>query len=382
MKLSEFTLVRLACAYFFICPGITYGLFTSRLPALKAQTGANEAQIGLMLFCFGGASLVSLFASSWFLKKLGNRNVLLYGTVIVLIAFILMGFASHPYLLGLCAIPAGLGTGFVDVSMNTQGVQIEKKYTASCMAFMHASYSFGGVIGALSGSIFAGLGYGFLPNVLVMLGIYFLFLFKAHQYLLSETFEAKEKEETAVKTFIPLFVVFCGILVMLSNASEGGIGEWGSLFMHDIKGASEQAAALVYAGFSITAMFSRFFGDRMREHFGDMKLCTFGTMTAVIGLSMAIFLQETIFAVFGFALMGMGLSPLAPVLFSQAGKYPNVNTAKACAAVSIFAYSGLLFFPPFLGFIAYGYGLDKTMFVVLAMCILLCFGIIALGKKK
>lgn len=91
MKLSEFTLVRLACAYFFICPGITYGLFTSRLPALKAQTGANEAQIGLMLFCFGGASLVGLFASSWFLKKLGNRNVLLYGTVIVLIAFILMG---------------------------------------------------------------------------------------------------------------------------------------------------------------------------------------------------------------------------------------------------------------------------------------------------
>lgn len=62
------------------------------------------------------------------------------------------------------------------------------------MAFMHASYIFGGVIGALSGSIFAGLGYDFLPNVLVMLGIYFLFLFKAHQYLLSELSEPKEKK--------------------------------------------------------------------------------------------------------------------------------------------------------------------------------------------
>lgn len=74
MKLSEFAIVRLACAYFFICPGITYGIFTSRLPALKAQTGANEAQIGLVLLCFGGASLISLFSSSWFLKKVGKQK--------------------------------------------------------------------------------------------------------------------------------------------------------------------------------------------------------------------------------------------------------------------------------------------------------------------
>lgn len=101
MKFSEFALVRFACAYFFICPGITYGIFTSRLPALKAQTGANEAQIGLVFLCFGGASLAALFTSSWFLKKWGNRKLLFYGAVIVLLAVILIGIACNPYILGI-----------------------------------------------------------------------------------------------------------------------------------------------------------------------------------------------------------------------------------------------------------------------------------------
>lgn len=381
MKLSEFSLVRLACAYFFICPGLTYGIFTSRLPALKMQTGANAAQIGLILLCFGGASLVSLSASSWFFKRFENRNLLLTGSIIVLSAIVLMGFASNPYMLGLCAIVDGLATGFVDVAINTQGVQIEKKYRVSCMAFMHASYSFGGLIGALSGSLFAASGFNFLTNAVVMLGIYALFLFKAYCHLLTEPVQEKEKEEKG-KSFIPFFVFFCGLLTMLAYACEGAVAEWGSLFMHDIKHSPEYVAALVYAGFSITTMFCRFFGDRLREHFGGIKLCIMGAVVAVFGLALALFAQGMLFALFGFALMGLGLSPIAPVLFSLAGNYPNVNIAKACAAVSLLAYSGLLFFPPLLGFVAYNYGLDKIMFVVLVLCILLCFGIIALGRKK
>ena len=41
MKLSEFTVARAACAYFFLGPGLAYGMLTSRLPALKIQTGAD-----------------------------------------------------------------------------------------------------------------------------------------------------------------------------------------------------------------------------------------------------------------------------------------------------------------------------------------------------
>ena len=64
MKRTEFSITRAACAYFFLCPGLAYGVFTSRLPALKMQTGADESQIGLLLLCVGMSSLVALFCSS------------------------------------------------------------------------------------------------------------------------------------------------------------------------------------------------------------------------------------------------------------------------------------------------------------------------------
>ena len=60
MKWSEFSTARAACAYFFICPGLVYGLLTARLPALKTQTGADDAQIGLILLCLGVSGLAAL----------------------------------------------------------------------------------------------------------------------------------------------------------------------------------------------------------------------------------------------------------------------------------------------------------------------------------
>lgn len=381
MRVSELTAVRLACAYFFVCPGITYGIFTSRIPALKMQTGADEAQIGLILLSLGGASLVALFLSSWFIKKFSSKNVLTYASVLVLAAMMLYGLAPNPYVLGLLCLFAGFGTGLVDVTMNMQGVQIEKKYSVSCMAFMHASYSFGGVVGAVSGSVFAAFGLSPLINFVAMLGMYGIFRFWASPYLLDDTVSEGQKESRG-KFVLPLFVAFCGVMAMVAYACEGSVAEWGSLFMHTVKNASEQVSALVFAFFSGTTVFVRLFGDRMRGRFGDFRLCLTGSVTAVVGLSVALFMDGALLALCGFALMGAGISPIAPILFSRAGSYKGIDPGKACAAVSIFAYSGLLFHPPLLGFLAHAYGLDKALLVVLGMCIFLCIGSLAFGNKK
>ena len=75
----------------------------------------------------------------------------------------------------------------------------------------------------------------------------------------------------------------------------------------------------------------------------------------------------------GFA-MGVGLAPIVPILFSRAGNAPGVSPGKACATVSVFAYSGMLVFPPSLGALAHRVGLDRALLLVLAMCLLLALG--------
>lgn len=385
MKLSEFSAARLACAYFFICPGITYGIFTSRIPALKVQTGADEAQIGLILLCLGGSSLTTLLTSTWFLKRFGSKNVLRFGSLICLAAITLFGLAPNPYILGVFCLFAGFGTGLVDVAMNTQGVQIEKKYSVSCMAFMHASYSLGGVAGSVSGAVFAGLGLNPFINALAVLGFYSLFRFWAVPRLLNDTDKTilpKQQDNIVSSKGLPLFVIFCGIMAMVAYACEGAVAEWGSLFMHTVKNSSEQTAALVFACFSAATVFCRLFGDRMREYFGDFALCFGGAAVSAAGLSLALFSYTAVSALCGFALMGAGLSPVVPVLFSRAGQYPGINPSKAVAAVSVFSYSGLLFHPPLLGFLAHSKGLETALMVVLGMCIFLTAGTFFLRKRN
>ena len=380
MKWSEFTNTRTACAYFFICPGLTYGILTSRLPALKEQTGADEAQIGLLLLCLGLTSLVALFSSGWLIALWGSRLVLRIGSLTLLIAVTLCGLATSPFSLGAACVLTGLSMGLVDVSMNTQAIQVERRYSAICMPFMHASYSLGGVVGALTGALFAGFGLGPFTNAVCVLGLYACFRpWAVPKLLTDEPVEPVTRQNTTRHT-LPLFVVMCGVLSMLTYSAEGSVAEWGSLLLFTVKGASESTSAFVFAAFSATTVLCRLFGDQLRSSLGDFTLAFFGALLCVCGMSLVLFAANPVICLVGYAFMGTGLSPIIPILFSRAGSYPGVTPAKASTVVSVLSYSGLLFFPPLLGFVAQRHGLENALMGILAVCVMITVGTLLLRK--
>ena len=381
MKRSDFTVARAACAYFFICPGLAYGLLTSRLPALKNQTGADEAQIGLILLSLGLSSVVALSCSGWLIARFGSAQILRIGSLVLVLATILCSLAAAPVQLGLTCILAGLGMGLVDVSMNTQGIQIERRYASPCMSLMHASYSLGGVLGSLTGAAFASLGLSPFINVAGVLGFYTCLRFWAAPRLMEDLVPDSKKPSPASKYSLPLFVFLCGLLSMIAYAVEGSVAEWGSLLLHTVKGATEQTAALVFAAFSTTTVLCRIFGDRLRSYWGDFILALGGAVLALCGMSAVLFFNNPAACLVGYSFMGAGLSPIVPILFSRAGSYPGVSAGKASATVSLLSYSGLLFFPPLLGFVAHQKGLSDALLIVLAACAILASGTFLLRKK-
>lgn len=373
MKWSEFAIARMACAYFFICPGLTYGLLTSRLPALKTQTGADEAQIGLVLLCLGLSGLVALIGSAWLIARWGSRTVLRLGSAMLILALPLCGLCATPLLLGLACVLVGLGTGLTDVAMNTQGIQLEQRYRTSCMSLLHASYSLGGVFGSLTGALFAALNLSPLVNFICVLALYACLRPFALPRLQAESITDRPERKRPSR-ILPLFVVACGILALCDYAIEGSVAEWGSLLLFTVKGASEHTAALVYGAFSFSMTFCRLFGDRLRGILGDFPLVFGGALLAACGMGLALFSPRPELCLTGYACMGAGLSSIVPILFSRAGEHPGVTPGEASAAISILAYSGLLFFPPTLGWLAHRVGLDNALLVVFALCWMLCAG--------
>ncbi len=392
MSLSPFARARAACAYFFICPGLVYGIFTARMPAFKAQTQASDAEVGLILLCVGVSSLVTLLLSGKLMQRFGSRRAAAFATIVMPISLVAAGFASAPWMLGACCALMGLSMGICDVAMNAEGILVERRWARPVMSSMHGAYSFGGVAGAVSGSIFAAFGLGPEANALVMVALYMPWRRPAMRNLpepgephdaaaaadAGDAAPEREARNRRRQSRIPGFIILCGILSTCAYAAEGAVAEWGGLLLHEEKGASEGLAALVYAVFCTVTAVCRLGGDWLRARAGDFALLAVGSALAAAAMAGVLLSPAPEPALFCYALMGVGLALPAPILFSQAGAYPGIDPVRASAVVAILAYSGLLFVPPFLGFAAEHWSISAAQRLVILLCLVIAGGAILL----
>ncbi|MDO5537272.1 MAG: MFS transporter, partial [Desulfovibrionaceae bacterium] len=270
MKWTRFVRAKSACAYFFLGSGLSYGTFTSRMPAMKAQTQAHEAEIGFILLSLGISALVGLIVCSPLIRRFSSRLVLRIGSFGMALTLPLAALSQSPLTFGLAAVSMGFFIGLVDVAMNTQAIQLEQRFTSPCLALMHGSYSLGGLLGALSGALFSALGFSPLINFAIVMGLYCLPRPWVMPRLQKDRIIAAEKapvQGRKPRFALPVIVVFCGAMAACCYAAEGTVGEWGSLFLFTVKGASEQTAALVYASFAVSTLCCRMVADMARTHF-------------------------------------------------------------------------------------------------------------------
>ena len=111
MNAISFRRAQLSAAYYFLAPGIGYGLFTARLPALAEQTGATDADIGLALLAVGLGSLAMLVMSAKIVRAIGNGAALKICAVWLGASVVLEGFAASPATLIAGAVLFGFGMG-------------------------------------------------------------------------------------------------------------------------------------------------------------------------------------------------------------------------------------------------------------------------------
>ncbi|MBD5646947.1 MAG: MFS transporter [Desulfovibrio sp.] len=371
--MTAFNRERLACAYFFAVPGLAYGIFTSRLPAIKAMVQATDGEIGILLLVFGAASFTGLLSSRLALQRWGLRTLIRATAILLSIFMSLLGLAGNYAMLLLMAFFGGVCSGLCEVAMNAQGMLIEQKYKKLCMASLHASFSLGGLTGSLSGALFAFLELSPGINFIVISGCYILLSPIAFRSLENSAPESQRKSATA-KRRSPAFIYLCGLMSMLCYVSEGSVGEWGSILLHSVKGAPQDQAALVFGCFCLTMVIFRFTGDRLRYAFGDLILVCGGGALGAICMAVILLSPSPLVCLIAYSVMGMGFAPIVPILFSRAGKYPDVSPSVASSTMSILSYTGLLVFPPFLGFLGDSIGLDRALWLIAAACLIVCAG--------
>jgi MFS family permease len=96
---------------------------------------------------------------------------------------------------------------------------------------------------------------------------------------------------------------------------------------------------------------------------GGLATIVAGTLTASVGLFLAVAFPRVPVAICGFALVGIGLANVVPVAFSTSVKLVR-TAASSIAAVATAGYTSMLAGPPLIGAIANHWSLRAGMSVL------------------
>jgi MFS family permease len=436
---------RVALLVYFGMFGLADGVWLARLPAVKEHLGLSDARLGVALLAAPvGLVVVAAFADR-LIDRFGSARPTAAGAVAISLLPIAFGLAGSMAALMAVLLVYGMSGGLTDVAINSQAVRVERGYRRPIINSFHACFSFGGLVGALLGGLFAWAGIGAAPTFAAAGVPMAVVAVLARRRLLhgSEASDsaavpvtdrdpagegtgqgmaghgavgegagqgaagrdqaaraalgatrgaagrvegagrARRVRAAASRHAVGLRIAALGLLALCSLLGEGAAGSWSAVYLRDNLGTSAAFAALGYAAFSVTMAVGRLTGDRLATRFGPGRLVSGCGVVAGIGLAGALIGGSPALGLVGFALFGAGLSSTFPQLLSTAGNIQTSRSGTGIARVAGAGYLGLLVGPVLIGSFAGLVGLRLALGIpVILMGFMAVGGWLVVGPRR
>mgnify|MGYP002379012297 FL=1 len=124
--------------------------------------------------------------------------------------------------------------------------------------------------------------------------------------------------------------------------------------------ASPFVAGLGFALFSGAMAVMRFAGDGVRNRFGAVATLRGSGLFGAGGMMVAAAAPHPYVALAGFAMAGLGVANMVPIMFSAAGNWPGHAAGAAISTVTMVGYAGILIAPSSIGWLAEHLGFRPT----------------------
>jgi MFS family permease len=357
---------RLAVAAIFSINGIVLASWVPHIPGVKESHGINDAQLGGVLLCMAAGAVVSLSVVGWLVTRFGSRRMTSIASIGLCAALPLPVLVPNVPLLAVSLLILGAFNGALDVSMNSQAVEVERRYGHAIMSSFHGLFSLGGLLGAGAAGLITWLGVSPVAHVLGSAAAALAVVAYALQFLVPT--------RPGVGTRTPLFVRPTGVLRSLgllafaALMAEGAMADWSAVYLHDSLGSSMHVAAVGFAAFSLTMSAGRLTGDIVVRRFGAHSVMRTSGSIAAAGLGFALLIGTPMAAIVGCGAVGLGIANVFPILLSQAGHLRGVESGLALAAVTATGYFGFLAGPPLIGLAGELTTLPFALGIVVAFC--------------
>ena len=111
-------------------------------------------------------------------------------------------------------------------------------------------------------------------------------------------------------------------LVVLIAFVEGGLTDWGGVYLDQGVGASASTAAMAYAALSLGLFIGRIVGDRAKDRVGSIRLMQGGMFLAAVAITVMLLVGNQWIALVGMVAAGLGIANTIPQIFGAAARIP------------------------------------------------------------
>ncbi|WP_209832567.1 MFS transporter [Ruegeria sp. HKCCE3926] len=358
-----------AVAAMFILNGALFGIWASRIPAIRDRLELSHDALGFGLLFMAAGAVCSFPITGRLTDRFGAVAITRIIAILYTGSLILLAMADGLWGLAVFLFVFGAFHGSMDVAMNAWAAEVEQAYDKPVMSSFHAMWSLGAGLGALSGYAAVQMGLTVLVHFLLAGGVV-VGLALASSWV-SWTSRQSQEPQSTVFALPSGALILVGIAALCGALGEGAVADWSAIYLRDITGASESVAALGYAVFSVTMVAFRLAGALVIIRFGPVVSARFGGICAAFGVFTVVSTATILPVLAGFALMGIGYAVIMPLAFSRAASDPNVPPGQAIASVATLGYGGLLIGPPLIGFLAEVFGLRLAFAVLLPLAVLI-----------
>lgn len=368
---------RLSISCMFFLHGLCFSSWGARIPAIQDIHHLSEAELGSVLLTLPVGSILSMSLAASLVNRFGSRRVLLLAICAYSSLLVTLGLAQSVWQLSLLLIVFGVASNLVNVSLNTQAVDIEQIYKRSIMASMHGLWSLAGFVGAFIGAFMIAENYSPYLHFLFILGLVITLALPCSSNLL----HARSTHSGARTKLFKLpekSLLVLGLICFLSMICEGAMFDWSGIYFKKVVRAQGGWVGAGYIAFMSTMAGTRFVADRFKERFGIEKTLLTSGLFIFVGLIISVLFPYLETSLLGFLLVGSGVSAVVPMVLSEAAKTSALSPSGAIASVSSIGFFGFLLGPPLIGWIAGASGL-RLSFTVIA---LMGLSIALLAKRK
>ncbi|WP_067818432.1 MFS transporter [Nocardia inohanensis] len=404
---------RLALFAVFGLNGMLAAIWIVHIPAVTERTGVTHTALGMLILLIAVGAITGMQTAGPLADRLGSRTLTAAAASALSLSIIGPGLASNAATLGIALAAYGFAAGALDVSMNSQAVEVERAYARPIMSAFHAFFSLGGLAGSIAGGAAQHAGWNIHLTLAISAGFGLALVAICAPRLLPRPRTAPAATEPDPQSgrstvagdaqapldmhvdFVPARagtsrpdgeaepagsgggrwvsrkVLALGVIAFALLMAEGVAADWSALQLRDRLGVDIGTAALGFGAFSTTMTAGRFAADRVSGRIGPVAVVRWGTLLAAIGFALVIASPWLPVTLLGWALCGLGLSGGVPQVFSAAGNLGSATAATDMSRVFTLGYLGFLAGPAIIGWLNKAVPLTAAMTVPLA-AMLLC----------